>query len=99
MEKERRRSGERARSGVAGADFFPVAWGGISFTEAVDEALEWIGVEETEECKEPAPRIRLGSRRPGILADVEIRGDVRGTVIKKRCGAERVVKQSRCSKT
>ena len=36
-------------------------------TEVVDDELEWMGVEETDECREPEPRTKLGIRRPGIV--------------------------------
>jgi hypothetical protein len=36
-------------------------------TEVVDDELEWIGVDETDECREPEPRTKLGIRRPGML--------------------------------
>ena len=64
MVKDKRRSGERARSNLA--DFFGCP--GISFTETVEEELEWLGDDVTEECSELAFRIRLGIKRPGILA-------------------------------
>jgi hypothetical protein len=48
------------------AGFF--ACPGISLTDTVEELLEWLGVEVTEECSELAFLIRLGIRRPGILA-------------------------------
>jgi hypothetical protein len=63
MLKDRRRSGDLARS----TDFLGGAWWpGISLTEAVDEELEWMGVEATEEWREADPRTKLGMRRPGI---------------------------------
>ena len=42
----------------------------------VEEALEWMGVEETDECREPEPRTKLGIRRPGILMDSLLMVDV-----------------------
>lgn len=63
MLKDRRRSGERARSAPC-AGF--LGWG-ISLTEVVDDELEWMGVDETDECREPEPRTKLGIRRPGIV--------------------------------
>jgi hypothetical protein len=61
MEKERRRSGDRARSECG---FLTC---GISLTEAVEEELEWIGVDDTEECRLPAVRIKLSISRPGMV--------------------------------
>lgn len=52
-------------------------------TETVEELLEWLGVEVTEECSELAFLIRLGIRRPGILAldyIVDAQSDVTGLV-------------------
>src|SRR4051794_15946684 len=60
MEKERRRSGDRARSECG---FLTC---GISLTEAVEEELEWIGVEDTEEGRLPAVRIKISISRPGM---------------------------------
>jgi hypothetical protein len=40
MENDRRRSGERARSGVACTDFLTTGCVGISSTEVVEEELE-----------------------------------------------------------
>ena len=38
-------------------------------TEVVEEELEWMGVDETDECREPEPRTKLGIRRPGMLEE------------------------------
>lgn len=36
-------------------------------TETVDDALEWAGVDDTEELREPEPLTKLGINRPGMV--------------------------------
>jgi hypothetical protein len=90
--KDRRRSGERARSEMPCAGFLEPVWWGISLTEVVEDELEWMGVDETDECREPEPRTKLGIRRPGILEECVLIVEV--AVSQRKCEVVTMILES-----